>query len=120
VALADEQRLAAAARFQHAVAAAQQNAFGQGAHGVLIFDEQHRLALAARGRSLRHRLDVQRDLVGHRQVDAERRPLALDGIHADRAAGLPDHSVDDGQSEARALALLLGRKERVEGMLQHI
>ena len=55
-----------------------------------------------------------------RKIDLECGSAARFAVDSDVAAGLLHDAVAGGQSEARALALLLGREERVEDVGEHV
>ena len=104
------------ARLEDDVAVAPQHLARERADGVLVLDEQHRLpsvrlvraALIGGGRLRESRCSVVRE------VDLERRAVSRLAVDPDVAAALFHHAVNSGETEAGALALFLGREERLE------
>src|SRR5262249_8879908 len=131
-------RLDAVLRLDHGVAARAQATRVERAQALLVLDQEDGAlpreigaGLGFRGRSiLRHgprsaacrpRLDLPIGLGAMPwQEDVERGALARLGIDIDEAAGLLDDAVDGGEPEARALADLLGRKERLEDLVADV
>ena len=115
VPLADQDGLAAVAGFQHRVAVHAQDLPHQGAHRLLVLDQQHGLLAVqgsfcpgARRRGPRHLL------LGHaRQEHLEGGALALLAVHHDGAAALLDDAVDGREAEPGP-AVFLGGEEGLE------
>ena len=59
-------------------------------------------------------------LVVARQIYPEHRALADDAVAEDEAAGLLDDTIDSRKTEARALADVLGREERLPYLVEDI
>ena len=118
--LGDPQRVDAGLRLEHRIAARGERARGEGAHRLLVLDQQDRAAAGQVGGGLGDLLLGR--LVGvvgevARQQDAERRALAGLAVAEHVAAGLLDDAVDHRQAEAGALADLLGGEERLEDLV---
>ena len=112
-------RLGAVADRDDVVAGPLEEPGGHVADGRLVLDDQDR-ADADRARSPdRGFVDVDRG-VDAREVELERGAVPGLGVEPDVAAGLVDDPVDRGQPEAGALALLLGREERLEDVLARV
>jgi hypothetical protein len=110
---ASPEGLGSVRRLEDDIAVGPQAQHRQAAHVRLVLDDEDGLGTG------RHRAAAPpREGVGgaglSRQVDAEGRALARLGVDADVAAHLPDDAMARGQAEARALAQLLGREERLE------
>ena len=105
----------------HLVAARGERARGEGAHRLLVLDQQDRGAAGQVG-DLGGRLGV--SLAGFSPSAGMWRgtkmrkivPLPSSLVEVDVAAGLLDDAVDGGEAEARALADLLGGEERLEDL----
>ena len=96
------------------VAGAREHACGDGPHRRLVLDQQKRLPTAARTRR-RGWLRRNRRLFGHAwQVDADVRAAARCAREPNVAAALLHDAVHRGETQAGALALWLGREERLE------
>ncbi len=90
------------------------NGLSRYAEDVLVLDQQHGLGPAPRLRRRRPQDELLRRLFHPWQVDLERGAFAELAVHPDVAAGLPHDPVDHRETEARALAHLLGGEERLE------
>src|SRR6266403_993188 len=90
----------------------------QDANLLLVFDQKDGLgSLEDCGLAVSQRVDRERVIVPG-EIDLERRPLIGAAVHRDVSTALfhdPEHGP---QSEARALALFLGREEWLEDATQ--
>jgi hypothetical protein len=111
--------LGSPARRGHLVAAVREDSLAEGADCILVLDQEDALASA-------HAVgDLLVGAGGHggvhgRQVDPEHRPVARLAVQADLTARRRDDPVHGRQAEPRALALALGREERLEDARGHL
>jgi hypothetical protein len=116
VAFRGADRLEAVARRDHLVAVTGKDATGHFTQRRFVFDQEHQLAAAALA-AVRRLFFSCRGLVGNRQQDGDGGPDSGFGVDPHVPAGLRDDAVDDGQAQARPLALGLGGEERLERMV---
>ena len=106
-------RVGAAGGGEHRVSAPQEHARRQGAHRFLVFHEQNRFISGRRDRCMsRLALDNARR-VRHGQRDSEGGSSSRFAVHANAPVALRHETVHRGESEPRALAHGLRRKERL-------
>ena len=122
------QRLDAGGGLQHGIAALRQGARTEGAHGLLVLDQQHRavagmvgggLGLAVRlGRSRSRLLHLLAEMA--RQIDAEHGAASHRAVAEDEPARLLDEAIHHRQAEPGALADLLGGEEGLEDLVDDL
>ena len=111
------QRFLVGGGLQGGVAVLAQDPRGDLQHGGLVVDDEDRLPASPGRRAWRAaRCRVRRrgGRAGGREEEAEGGAGAFLGVDAHAAAGLGDDAVHGGQPQAGALALRLGREERLE------
>src|SRR5690606_20970732 len=107
------QGLASVLRGDHALPLADQDPLCESADRGLVLHEQDGLVARARGHVPPRRGTLDRRLHA-RQVDLERGPLPRLAVDPDEPTALLDDAVHGREPEPRALALFLGREERLE------
>jgi hypothetical protein len=105
------QRRSHALGLEHLIPGARQRDIGQPAHRLLVFDHEHRLAMAARGHGRGLRRDVHVDHCG--QPDRERR-AAGGRVEVDESAVLVDDALHHRQPQSRAVSQVFGGEEGLE------
>src|SRR5689334_21472499 len=113
MALTHKQRITTMTRLKNVVPVPVQDLAHEGAHTILIFNEQYRLA-ATTCRLLRTSRGNFSGRVHGRQIDFKCRSDSHFGIHPDVTAALLDDSINRREPETGAFADFFRREERFE------